>query len=591
MKYITSLEMAERVGKTKRWINDCCARGVIKGAYKKGNRWMIPDSYKWEVGSTFVKEESSYAARKYLNPGNEGFVAILNGNYIDKTGLIDLVNSTVGTAQNLTCISRPRRFGKSFAAKMLCAYYDCTCDSRDLFKNYEISKSKSFGKHLNKYNVIYLDITGFISELKVANANLSDIASNIMSAIIGEINATLSFKIKADNLQDALLQLVYSTGRKIVFIIDEWDAVIREAKDDLDTQKAFLNLLRGIFKNGNLTPKVVAAAYMTGILPIKKDGMESAISDFLEYTVLNPGDFAKYTGFTEDEVEKMCKENGQDFSLMKEWYDGYSFAQADSIYNPYSVMMALRMKSFESYWQKTSAAESLATYIEMNFEGLQDDIVRLISGECLEVNVNNFGNDIYSFKNKDDVLTLMVHLGYLAYDNAEKTVRIPNKEVKSEFESLLKTTQNKKLIELVNKSECLLKDTLDGKAKAVAKAIDEIRESAYAPTFYNNEQALRYVIKFAYVVCVDKYMRIEELPSGKGIADVVYLPKKNTNLPALIIELKWNKSGKAAIAQIKDNKYPTVLKDYVGDIILVGINYNADSKTHDCKIEILYNPK
>ena len=179
MKYITSLEMAERVGKTKRWINDCCARGVIKGAYKKGNRWMIPEGYNWEVGSAFVGEESRYATRKYLNPGNEGFVTILNSNYIDKTGLIELVNSTIGTAQSLTCISRPRRFGKSFAAQMLCAYYDCTCDSKDLFKNYEISKSKSFGKHLNKYNVIYLDITGFISKLKGENANLSEIATDI----------------------------------------------------------------------------------------------------------------------------------------------------------------------------------------------------------------------------------------------------------------------------------------------------------------------------------------------------------------------------------------------------------------------------
>ena len=408
-----------------------------------------------------------------------------------------------------------------------------------------------------------------------------------MSAIIRDINSVLKVKLRTDNLSDALLQLVYSTGRKIVFIIDEWDAIIREAKDDLDTQKAFLNLLRGIFKNGNVTPKVVAAAYMTGILPIKKDGMESAISDFLEYSVLNPGDFAKYTGFTEDEVKQLCKKSGQEFTLMKDWYDGYSFVQADSIYNPYSVMMAVRMKSFESFWQKTSAAESLATYIEMNFEGLQDDIVRLISGESLEVNVNSFGNDIFSFKNKDDVLTLMIHLGYLAYDNSEKTIRIPNKEVKTEFESLLKTTKNKKLIELVNKSKCLLQDTLDGKSKAVAKAIDEIRESSYAPTFYNNEQALRYVIKFAYVVCVDKYMRIEELPSGKGVADVVYLPKKNTNLPALIIELKWNKSVEAAINRIKSKKYPTALKDYGGDIVLVGINYDEKTKTHDCRIEML----
>ena len=533
---------------------------------------MIPEDARWEVGTGHIgsnAENKHYTRGKYLNPGNSGFSTIVNGNYVDKTGLIEHINDTIDTPERLTCISRPRRFGKSFAAQMLCAYYDCTCDSKTLFSQYEISKSKSYKTHLNQYNVIYLDITSFISELNGKKAGLSCIVTDIKSAIAEDIRAVLPGNMHTDSLSDALLNLVSYTGRKIIFIIDEWDAIIREAKDDPETQKAFLNLLRGIFKNGNVTPKVVAAAYMTGILPIKKDGTESAISDFLEYTILNPGDFAGYTGFTESEVRKLCDDKNLGFSEMKEWYDGYAYQCVGSVYNPYSVMMAIRMKSFESYWQKTSAAESLSNYIEMYFDGLQDDVVRLISGENLEINVNGFENNIYSFKTKDDVLTLMVHLGYLAYDSNEKTVRIPNKEVRTEFGALLKSTRNTNFLRLIRKSENLLQDTLKGNSENVAKAIEEIRESSYTPTYYNNEQALRYVIKFAYVVCMDRYIRIEELPSGRGIADVVYLPKRNSGLPALVIELKWTKSEEAAIRQIKDKHYPEVLKDYGGDIVLV----------------------
>ena len=190
-----------------------------------------------------------------------------------------------------------------------------------------------------------------------------------------------------------------------------------------------------------------------------------------------------------------------------------------------------------------------------------------------------------SFKNKDDVITLLIHLGYLAYDNNDRTVRIPNKEVQSEFQSLLRTSGMTELGELVNNSLKLLKDTLNCNEIEVSKRIEAIRASDYAPNFYNDEQALRYVIKFAYIVCVDKYLDIQELPSGKGVADVVFIPKRNTPDPAMIVELKWNKSSNAAIKQIKDRNYPAVLEKYGGEILLVGINYDEKSKRHTCKIE------
>lgn len=522
----------------------------------------------------------------YLGPGNAGFKRIIKSNYIDKTGMIEIINSTIDTTDNLTCISRPRRFGKSYAAQMLCAYYDNTCDSRALFENYEIANSPSYEQHLNKYHVVNIDITNFISEFKKKGEDLKEVPSAIEKSILGEIRALDPIYEQYESLLECLIGLVDKTKTKVIFIIDEWDSMVRETADDQEAQDRYLNLLRGWFKNNNFTPKVVAAAYMTGILPIKKDGTESAISDFNEYSILNPGRFVPYTGFVEEEVARICQDSDISIEEIKKWYDGYSFADKQHIFNPYSVMSAVKMNSCESYWQKTTASESLITYVNMNYDGLQDDIVRLIAGEELEVDVTGFENDTISFRSKDEVLTLLIHLGYLAYSKETGTVRIPNKEVMQEFESLLKKTAgSNRLATLVRNSEKLFESTVAGKEKEVTAAIEAIRNSEYAPAFYNDEQALRYVIKFAYISCVDRYMKIEELPSGRGLADVVYIPKKATSDPALVVELKWDKNSESALNQIKDRNYPEVLKNYGGEIVLVGINYDSKTKRHSCKIE------
>ena len=530
----------------------------------------------------------------YLNPGNSGFARIVKNNYVDKTGLIGIINKTIDSTYNLTCISRPRRFGKSYAAQMLCAYYDKTCDSHALFDQYCISGDASYNLHMNKYHVISLDITGFISNAKKKRTPLGEIPGEIDSALLKEAHKMFPELKEITDLNECLLEIVRKTSTKIIFVIDEWDSMIREAKDDNETQDSYLNLLRGWFKNNNFTPEAVAAAYLTGILPIKKDGSQSVISDFIEYSVLEPGEFAEYVGFTEDEVKRMCEGSHQQFEEMKHWYDGYTFGKKHSIYNPYSVMHAAGSGKFRSYWKKTSAAETLMTYIDMDQDGLQDTVARLIAGESIVVDTDSFQNDVETFTCKDDVLTLLTHLGYLTYeeepdsyddDTVVGLVRIPNEEVRSEFDQILRKAKHNSLIELVKRSDQLLKDTLEGKSDAVAKAISDVHDSEYAPTYYSNEQSLRYVVKMAYISCVDQYAKVEELPSGHGIADVVFLPKRRSTLPAMIVELKWNKDAQGAIRQIKDRDYPKVLSNYGGRIVLVGINYEEGSKSHDCVIE------
>ena len=521
----------------------------------------------------------------YLNPGNEGFKRILKGNYIDKTGMIGIINDRIESSDNLICISRPRRFGKSYAAKMLCAYYDHTCKSDGLFHDKEISKSNFYEAHRNKYNVIYLDIAAFVSDVRRQNGNIKNVVNEIVESIRDELVEDYPELKNIKKLTKCMTEYVKLSEKKYVFIIDEWDAVIREAKNDNETQKAYLDLLREWFKNGNFTSEAVAAAYMTGILQIKKDGSESAISDFIEFTIMQPGPFVRYTGFTETEVKGLCEKHNMNFEQAKQWYDGYDFKRSDPIYNPYSVMMAMQMGEYRSYWRKTSTAESLKTYVGMNMDNLQDKILRLIAGEPVEVYTDDFENDFETFNSSDDVLTLMIHLGYLVYDAETSQARIPNEELRIEFKRLLARPTNKRLSELVRDSEQLLKDTLSGNEKAVADTIMRIRETNYAPMFYNNEQALRYVIKFAYIICIDYYLKVEELPTGHGIADVVFIPKRDTSLPAMIVELKWNKTAEGALKQIKNKHYPELLSDYVGEMMLVGINYDEETKEHSCKID------
>ena len=523
----------------------------------------------------------------YVNPGNLAFRRIADSDYVDMTGLIRLMNDRVGGAQSLVCISRPRRFGKSYATKMLAAYYDCSCDSHELFDKRIISRTKAYEEHLNKYNVIWMDITGFLSLAKVFHRPLGDVPQMIIDDLREDLKREYPNLPARKTLNEELLCATEaSDGKQFIFIIDEWDAMIREAKDDEAAQMAYLNLLRGWFKNDNFTPKVVAAAYMTGILPIKKDGSQSAISNFKEYSMLYPGEFARFVGFSETQVKRLCKKNKMEFEGVKAWYDGYELAGEHAVYNPYSVMNACMEKDCRSFWNTTSVSEAMTDYINMDFDGLQETVAQLIGGAEMEVNTSRFQNDFERFQAKDDVLTLLIHLGYLTYDAARKTVRIPNEEVREEFRNFLCNDQvGDNWRKLLKRSRKLMEDTVLSNGEAVAAALNEIRGENYAPQFYNNEQSLRAIIKYAYISAFGQYLQVEEIPSGKGIAYVAFIPTPLSRLPAMIVELKWNKTAGGAIVQIIEKKYTAKLKPFAGNILLVGINYDEKTGKHSCMIE------
>lgn len=524
----------------------------------------------------------------YLNPGNSGFAEIRNSLYVDKSGLIAQVNESIGTKQKLTCISRPRRFGKSFAAQMLCAYYDKTCDSSLLFDGLEIAVNPAFSlsyrQHLNRYDVIYLDMTNILGE-----AGKESAIPFIRRKVTEELTAAYP-GLKADeSFSTTLIQAVALTGNKFIVIIDEWDAPIREAPE---IQEQYLEFLRTLFKGSSTTSRIFAAVYMTGILPIKKDGSQSAVSDFKEFSMINPWKFSEYVGFTEKEVRALCNEQNCDFAMMKQWYDGYTLEDVVSVYNPSSVMEAVRYHSFRSYWTETSASKNLMEYISLDFDGLSKTVAELLGGIEVFVDTDGFANDLCTFHNRDDVLTLLIHLGYLAYDSMTKTVHIPNEEIRLEFAKAVRKVNRDETIRRVRESDQLILDTVQMNADAVAARIQKVHAEETAILYYNNEQALRSVIKLACFSYKDHYLKFEELPAGDGYADIVYFPKKATTLPALVIELKWKKSAQGAIDQIKEKNYPEALRGYGGDVLLVGINYNAvnDKREHTCVIEKLSLP-
>lgn len=522
----------------------------------------------------------------YLNIGNAGFTSIRKGTYVDKTGMLSFMNSILGTSDKMVCVSRPRRFGKSFAAKMLCAYYDKSCDSRALFQGTEIAQDSSFEKNLNKYNVIYLDITLFTSRA----VGTKGVVKDIDEAVRKEVEENFPDVPKGTDLAETLANTARAIGEKFIMIVDEWDVIFREAKNDISVQREYLLFLRSLFKS-SWTDATFDAAYLTGILPIKKYNTQSAMTDFREYTMLAPQRLAEYVGFTEPEVRELCEEHGMEFEQLKRWYDGYTFQRVKSIYNPRSVMEAIKSQELGNYWTRSETYESLKIYIDMDEDGLKEAIVQMLGGARVSIDTGTFQNDMTTITCRDDVLTLLVHLGYLAYDADSRSVRIPNEEIREEFVRAVRRGKHAETAKLIRNSDRLLESILDMDEEAVAVAIEEAHKAGAAPTFYNNEQALRSVIRLAFITCVDEFLSIQELPSGHGYADIVFFPKKASSMPLLLVELKWNRTEKGAIAQIRNRDYPQALKDYGGEILLVGITYDARTKKHTCRIEECGKPE
>ena len=523
----------------------------------------------------------------FVNPDNNAFKKTINAEiYVDKTGLIKFTNRVLETPQAFICNSRPRRFGKSMAANMLAAYYSKGCDSRELFAGLKIVQDDSFAKYLNKYDVIHFDVQWCIMMAESVESTISFITKSVL-AELREIYGTI-IPTEVQKISSALAAISYATGNQFVIIIDEWDVLIRDEAANKEVQKEYIDFLRGLFKGVEPT-RYIALAYLTGILPIKKYKTQSAMNNFDEYTMLDAGSLAPFMGFTEQEVLSLCTQYHVDFSKVKRWYDGYLLGDYH-VYNPRAVVSVMLNGSFKSYWSQTGTYEAIVPLINMNFDGLKTDIITMLSGGAVPVRTSTYQNDMVSFKNKNDVMTSLIHLGYLAYEEDYSMAYIPNEEIRSEFFDAIEETAWDEFMDFQKLSRAVLNATLDMDNVAVAELIEKVHMDYASVIQYNDENSLSSVLAIAYLCAMKYYFKpIRELPTGRGFADFVYIPKPQyaRDYPALLVELKWNKNATTAINQIKEKKYPASLEGYADEILLVGINYDKKTKEHECVIEKL----
>ena len=526
--------------------------------------------------------------RTYFNPDNQGFRTDIQSRiYIDKTGLISYTNSVLCTSERCIALSHARRFGKSQAATMLKAYYSRGCDSEELFSGFEISKSPDFRKHLNQYNVIHFDVSSFSDDF--GTGLIKEIKRHIYDEFREEYPEIDYSKSTAAVLMQVYKKSVVRTENAeknipFVIIIDEWDCVIRNYPDKPEFIHEYLQFLHSLFKSDE-SKTFLALGYITGIVPVKKIKDESALNNFDEYTMTDSGVLTEYFGFTEDEVKELCSKYDMNFDSVKAWYNGYLIS-GEHMYNPNSVYMAMVRHSLESYWKNTSAFETLNTFIALNLDGLREDVMKMLSGEKVYVDVKGFENDLSNINNKDDALTALIHLGYLGYDKNERSAYIPNYEVKEAYQSALSKGKWSEISKSISRCEELLFSTMRGDAEKVAQLLELSHETYTSVQKYNDENSLSCAITMAYFTAPAYYTVIRELASGKGFADMVFIPRSDSpNKPAMIIELKWDKDADTAIRQIKEKRYAGNLKGYGKEVLLVGVNYDKRTKKHECVIE------
>ena len=525
----------------------------------------------------------------YINAGNENLREALSSEiFVDKSLVLQKFCGLMNTKQKFLCVSRPRRFGKTTVRDLMVAYFSKGCDSREIFSNLKLANPPKkdnepafdFKKNLNKFNVLSVDLGAMFS----SSQNKNEVLLNLFSELREDFRKEFpQVEFSEKDSVAKMIQRVYSeTNTQFIIIIDEYDVLVREQIPE-DIFRGYLELLNSLFKNNELSP-AIALAYLTGILPIVRDKVQSKLNVFEESTMLSPFGMEEFFGFTKKEVQSLCNEYDMDFAECEEWYDGYRIGELD-IYNPNSVVKAMMRRECANYWNVTGSYEVVSDYIKLDYDGVKTAVVEMLAGREVPVSVVDFKNRLDEIKTKDNVLTYLIHLGYLNYDKKTGLCRIPNKEIKQEWEFAVKDSDNfSKIVEMIRDSEELLELTLEGEADEVAAALDRAHEEVSSIKSYNRESSLQAAIILAYYTAKTKYTIIQELPAGRGFADIGFIPK-NPNDPAILIELKCNHDADTAIKQIKNKNYPKVFENYLDNLLLVGVNYDKTTKVHECVIE------
>ncbi len=515
----------------------------------------------------------------YLNQDNSRFIQDKeNMIYIDKSLLLNYTNLYMKKSNSkFMCITRPRRFGKTMALSMLNAYYSKGANSKELFASLKISQEPNYKEHLNKHNVIWIDMASLYSTI----SNKDNFTVELTERIIKDLDESYPNVLTESEktLADSIRKIYNNTKETFIFLIDEWDVVFRESSNN-KLKDDYIMLLRSLFKASD-TSTCIDLVYMTGILPIKRYNTESALNNFSEYTMLRSKPLSEYIGFTKDEVIGLCEKYNMDYKEMKRWYDGYNLDGIE-LYNPKSVVEAITNREYDDYWVSTSALENVVHYLSFKDKDLKEELVKMLADTSVSVKIRKFNNDISIINSKDDVLTLLIHLGYLTYDSLNKECYIPNYEIKNELEIALDELEWFDLYEPINDSLSAVKALYNKDSNTINKILDKNHELYANALNKNNEQVLELLTIFSFNTLRSTHYMHKEKSNIKGRADIIYIPRNDG--PAIIVELKYNKEASVAIEQIKNKEYHSLLDEYHGKVILVGINYD-DSMKHSTVIE------
>lgn len=513
----------------------------------------------------------------YLNTNAafKDFKMLRNDRYfVDKTGMIGTVSRQINTKNRYLCVTKPRRFGKTSVLNMLGAYYGRAYPSDMLFDNLKISKSEHYAVHRNQYNIIKFSL----NELSGKGNTYQDYIGRFGTIIERDIRE--AYPALAGQEFGSLSDLLSATEDEFIFIIDEWDYIFSHELYQ-ENQGDFLEFLRDLLKD----KPYVALAYMTGVLPIKKYSTGSALNMFKEYTMLNDSCFEEYFGFTQEEVEALCKKQSKlTLDEISEWYNGYTAKSGAKIYNPRSVVCALEDGWCQSYWTRTGKMDEVLFFLKYNIGEVRDDVVRMVNHLPVLIDIKKeYAAGQENPINKKEIYSAMIIYGLLSYHNGE--LGIPNKELMMEFESALEDDDFGYVAELARNSEKVLYATLEKKGEVVASYLHNIHNSEIPILKYNDENSLSCVVTLAYLSARNQYKVEREEKSGKGFVDFIFYPRKK-KLPGILIELKADSTPEDAIRQIRDREYAQKLKkEGVENILVVGINYDTEKKVHQCRIE------
>ena len=493
--------------------------------------------------------------------------------FVDKSEIIEKLNKQINKIGKYLCITRPRRFGKTINAMMLECYYSKNANFKDLFNKLNISKCSSYEKHLNKHNVIYITFNNNAGSCKTYEEYINFYIDGLKKDI-----KELWPDVDINSKIYVLLEQIYSkTGEGFIFIIDEWDYIFNNNLFTEQDREKFLLFLKNLLKDKSY----VELCYMTGVLPIAKYSTGSALNMFDECTFLNDIEYYNFYGFTTEEVENLCKKQDKlSMDELREWYDGYKIQGID-LYNPRSVVYALRKGFCQSYWTSTGPMDEILYYIKSNISQVKNDVIQMVSEVPVEITLTSYSSEKLSLETKEQIFSMMTIYGFLTYH--DQLLEIPNKELMLKFNEAIKDDCMDEISRLVLQSNEMLKATLNKDTEKMAEIIQEAHDINIPIIQYNNENSLAIVLSLVYLNARNYYHIVREMPSGIGFADFIFYSRDKSK-PSFIVELKYNSTAQKALDQIFEKRYDQALKNYPGEKLAIGISYDSKNKKHDILI-------